>query len=101
MAFGPVAESRSSKKRPRSQRDAHRLEVAGRHVRVGGRDDRLAGLHLVALGEDDAVAVVAAERNPVGRAGRRHARQRAQPPQRLVVKRDAASSVPRSASAAG
>ena len=66
------------------QPDAHGLEVAGGDVDRTRRDDRLAGLHLVALGEDHAVVVVAAERNGVGGAGGGHAGQRPQTLQRLV-----------------
>ena len=86
------ASSRSSKNRPRDQLRAHRLEVARRDVDRAGRDHRLARLHLIALGEDDAVVVVAAERNRVGGAGGRHAGQRAQAPQRLVGERATAPS---------
>ena len=43
------------------QRDRHRLEVAGRHRALERRDERFARRHRVALGQDDAVAVAAAE----------------------------------------
>ena len=63
---------------------AHRLEVARRDVHVLRRNHRLARLHLVALGQDDAVVLVAAERNRRRRARGDDARQRANAPQRLV-----------------
>ena len=59
------------------ERDRHRLEVARRDRRLIRRDQRFARRHRVALGEDDAVAVVAAERDVAGDAGRLDAGQRA------------------------
>ena len=53
---------------PSHQRRAHGFEVTGRHDHQHGRDQRLAGLHLIALGDDNAVAVVAAEWNDRGSA---------------------------------
>ena len=56
------------------ERNLHRLEVAVAHDRLHRRDERLARLHLVALGEDDAAAEVAAERDDRRQARRLDAR---------------------------
>ena len=66
---------------------AHRFEISRRDVDRVGRNHRLALLHLVSLGKDDAVAVVAAEWNLIGCAHRRDARKCPQPRERRVCKR--------------
>ena len=69
---------------PPDEPHAHRLEVARRDVHGVGRDQRLARLHRVALGQDHAVVVLVPEGNGVGGAGGHDARQRPHPSQRLV-----------------
>src|SRR5207248_5754457 len=65
-----------------NQLRAHGFEISWRDVDRVRRDERLARLPPVALGQDDALAVVAAEWNRGAGAG--DAGQRAQAAQRLV-----------------
>ena len=73
-------------------RHAQGIDQALGDVDLRRRDHRLARRHLVALGEDDAVAVVAAERQRAGQAGRAHPGHGAQGRQQPVVGRRARAS---------
>ena len=66
------------------ERHAERLEVAGRDGHAAGRDDRLARRRSVALGDDDAAAVVPAERQRGREPRGRHAWQRTEPLERAI-----------------
>ena len=87
---GDSAVSRVGEEPPALQRHVQGFEIAGRHVELVGRHDRLARRRRVAFGDDDTAAAVPAEGQEAGRAGGLDARQRADPLERTAGVRRAA-----------
>src|ERR1700761_5580339 len=59
-------------------RNSHGFEISGGNRNIQGGNERFAGLHLIALSEDDAVVVVVTERHGFGGPRVRNAGDRAQ-----------------------